>query len=111
MCATRRYAAMAFAPNVIRDVARTRGVRARRDAGRPRFVRHSALGTEAVYEIVDEGRELVTAAVVQAPGLAPGTRVRFLARAARAMDEISAEQAGAFGRASRAAADTPPRAA
>jgi len=80
---------MAFSPYVVRDSgALTRLRRERTRGGRSRFVRHSALGTEALYEIIDESRELVTAEVVVAPGLAPGTRVRMLASAARAMDDV-----------------------
>lgn len=56
--------------------------------GTGRFVRQSLLGSEAVYEIVDGDDELVTAEVVRAPGLASGTRVRLLTRAARAMERF-----------------------
>lgn len=81
--------AMAFSPYVVRDTVGLARLRRERPRGaRPRFVRHSALGTEALYEIVEETRELVTAEVVAAPGLEPGTRVRMLASAAGAMDEV-----------------------
>jgi hypothetical protein len=106
---------MAFSPYVVRDsvgVARTRRELPR--AAPRRFVRHSALGTQAIYEIVEESRELVTAEVLEAPGLAPGTRVRMLASAARAMDEVEpAAVAQLDGRRAQrqAAADLPPRAA
>ena len=53
-----------------------------------RFVRNRMLGTEALYELLDERGELVTAEVLDAPGLAPGTRVRLLASATRAMEPI-----------------------
>jgi hypothetical protein len=106
---------MAFPPQVTREGARARaGARARREGAgstRRRFVRHSALGTQAVYEIVEEGRKLVTVEVVAAPGLAPGTQVRLLASAARAMDEVAPEQVVHLLRHGHNAADTPPRAA
>jgi len=106
---------MAFSPYVVRDsggLARARRGRSRHAT--PRFVRHSALGTEAVYEIVEESRELVTAEVLVAPGLAPGTRVRMLASAARAMEEVEPETVALLDqrcRLRRAAADGPQRAA
>jgi hypothetical protein len=107
--------AKAFAPHVIRDGART-AARARvrredqRSAGR-HFVRRRALGTEAVYEIVEEGPELVTVEVVVAPGLAAGTRVRLLASAARAMEEVDPGQLARPPQPLRSAAGIPPRAA
>jgi hypothetical protein len=56
-------------------------------AGSPTyFLRQELLGSEAVYEVVEEGDEIVTAEVVSAPGLPRGTRVELLARAARAME-------------------------
>ena len=106
---------MAFAPHLIRDAARTRrGVRTRREVAPTaprRFVRRSALGTEAVYELIEEGRELVTAEVVTAPGLAPGTRVRLLASAVRAMDEVEPDRLVRLARLPHVAVDNPPRAA
>ena len=67
--------------------------RSRRRAPLPRFVRHSALGTQALYEIVEERGALVTAAVLQAPGLEPGTQVSLLASDARAMERLEPAQA------------------
>lgn len=55
-----------------------------------RFLRHHALGSEALYEVLAEADGIVTAEVVSAPGLAAGTRVRILARAAAAMEPVSA---------------------
>ena len=52
----------------------------------PCFLRQELLGSEAVYEILEEDDELVTAEVVSAPGLPRGTRVRLLAKAVRAME-------------------------
>lgn len=52
------------------------------------FLRHTSLGSEAVYEVLDEDATIVTAAVVRAPGLAVGTRVRLMAQAARAMERL-----------------------
>ena len=54
----------------------------------PRFLRHAMLGTEAVYEVLEEDAGIVTAQVVSAPGLEPGMRVRLTARAARAMERF-----------------------
>jgi hypothetical protein len=54
----------------------------------PRFVRTRMLGTEALYELLDEHDGLVTAEVLDAPGLAPGTRVRMLTAATRAMEAV-----------------------
>lgn len=106
---------MAFSPYVVRDSGGLAGIRRERPRGAgPRFVRHSALGTEALYEIVEESRELVTAEVVVAPGLAPGTRVRMLASAAREMDDVEPSTIALLDhrRALRqAAADGPQRAA
>jgi hypothetical protein len=63
----------------------------------PYFIRQRMLGSEAAYRVVEEDDTLVTAEVVQAPGLVPGTRVRLLARAARAMERFdpAAEPAAA----------------
>ena len=53
-----------------------------------RYLRHRALGTEAVYEVLCEDEGIVTAEVVCAPGLVAGTQVRLLARAAAAMERV-----------------------
>ena len=44
------------------------------------------LGSESIYRVLEEGDEIVTAEVIQAPGLARGTRVRLMARACREME-------------------------
>jgi hypothetical protein len=54
----------------------------------PCFLRHTSLGSEAVYEVLDEDAGIVTAAVVRAPGIPSGTRVRLMARAAQAMERL-----------------------
>jgi hypothetical protein len=54
----------------------------------PYYIRQRRLGSEAVYRVVDEDGRIVTAEVVRAPGLEPGTRVRLLARAVRAMERL-----------------------
>ncbi|MGD0980740.1 MAG: hypothetical protein ABR946_04585 [Solirubrobacteraceae bacterium] len=54
----------------------------------PCFLRHTCLGSEAVYEVLEENDETVTAAVVRAPGLAAGMRVRLMARAVQAMERL-----------------------
>jgi hypothetical protein len=65
--------------------------RARREVPRTqgrRFVRSRVLGTEAIYELLDDQGELVTAEVLKAPGLAPGTRLHLLRSAIRAMEAV-----------------------
>ena len=52
------------------------------------YLRHRALGTDAVYEVLSEDAGIVTAEVLSAPGLVAGTRVRLLARAAAAMEQV-----------------------
>jgi hypothetical protein len=54
----------------------------------PSFLRHTCLGSEAVYEVIEEDDEIVTAEVVRAPGLAAGTCVRLIAAAAHAMERL-----------------------
>jgi hypothetical protein len=54
----------------------------------PCFLRHTSLGSEAVYKVLEEDSSIVTAAVVRAPGLEPGTCVRLMASAARAMERL-----------------------
>lgn len=54
----------------------------------PCFLRHTSLGSEAVYEVLEEDESIVTAAVVHAPGLEPGTCVRLMASAAHAMERL-----------------------
>ena len=54
------------------------------------FMRHSALGSEAVYEVLEAGEDILTAAVVSAPGLAAGMEIRLTARDARAMEHLAA---------------------
>ena len=51
-------------------------------------MRNRVLGTEALYELLDAEGELVTAEVLEAPGLAAGTRLRLLASATRAMEQL-----------------------
>jgi hypothetical protein len=58
------------------------------DEQAPCFLRHTCLGTEAIYEVVEEDGETVTAEVVRAPGLTAGMRVRLMARAAWAMERL-----------------------
>jgi hypothetical protein len=52
------------------------------------LMRHSALGSEAIYEIIEAGEDIVTAAVVSVPGLPSGMEVRLSARDARAMEHL-----------------------
>ncbi|HEY5390077.1 MAG TPA: hypothetical protein VIJ83_05930 [Solirubrobacteraceae bacterium] len=53
------------------------------------FMRHSVLGSEAVYEVLEAGEDIVTAAVVSAPGLPAGMEIRLTARDARAMEHFA----------------------
>jgi hypothetical protein len=46
---------------------------------------HEALGTRATYRVTEIADRLVGVEVLSAPGLAPGTRLRFTRDAAQAM--------------------------
>ena len=46
---------------------------------------HQALGTTATYRVIDVAERLVGVEVLSAPGLEPGTRLRFTRDAAQAM--------------------------
>lgn len=50
------------------------------------YLRHRALGSSALYKVVSDSEGIVTASVVSAPGLEPGTSIRFLARVAETME-------------------------
>jgi hypothetical protein len=56
------------------------------------LVRQSLLGTDATYRIVDAGLEIVTAEVIDAPGLTAGMRVSFVADAVRAMSRVGVDE-------------------
>jgi hypothetical protein len=49
------------------------------------LLKHRALGTEAVYRVIDVADRLVSVEVVEAPGLEQGTRFQITRRAAKAM--------------------------
>lgn len=53
-----------------------------------RFVRRKTLGSEAVYQVVAECKELVELEVVSAPGLEPGMRMKVTQRAVAAMERL-----------------------
>jgi hypothetical protein len=72
----------------------------------PVFLRQELLGSEAVYEVIEEGDEIVTAEVVSVPGLPPGMRVELLAKAAAKMDRSDLPQPLTV--APQAPADAPP---
>lgn len=57
-----------------------------------RFVSQRLLGSEAIYEILDELDGLVSAEVIAAPGLESGMRLRLTASAACAMERVPAER-------------------
>jgi len=61
-------------------------MRLRRSSPPAGLLRRFALGQEALYRVVDDTPEVVEVEVVSAPGLPSGTRVRFTAAAARAME-------------------------
>jgi hypothetical protein len=69
-------------------VAHSAPLRARR-----RLVRRAALGSEALYALLEEGGEVVTAEVISAPGLAAGSRIRLMASAVAAMERLPAAPA------------------
>jgi hypothetical protein len=50
------------------------------------YLRHSVLGSTAVYKVLSDSDGIVTVSVVSAPGLESGTRVRLLARVAETME-------------------------
>jgi hypothetical protein len=52
------------------------------------FLKHRALGTEAVYRVIDVADRLVSVEVVDAPGLEQGTRFQITRGAAKAMQYI-----------------------
>jgi hypothetical protein len=54
------------------------------------LLRHRMFDTEALYRVLEEGEQTVMAEVVQAPGLARGTRVRLMTKACRAMERLEA---------------------
>ena len=64
---------------------------------------HDALGTRATYRVVDVADRLVGVEVLCAPGLQPGTRLRFTRDAAQAMAceraqrPAAARRRGSFG--------------
>jgi len=53
------------------------------------LLRHRALGTEAVYRVIDVADQLVSVEVVEAPGLEQGTCFQITRRAAKAMQYTS----------------------
>jgi hypothetical protein len=52
------------------------------------LLKHRALGSEAVYRVIDVADRLVSVEVVDAPGLERGTRFQITRRAAKAMQHI-----------------------
>jgi hypothetical protein len=74
----------------------------------PQILRHRSLGSEAVYEVLDEADGVLTAAVISAPGLQPGMQIRMMASAARAMTPLglAADPTRSASRFDRAAAAT-----
>lgn len=72
----------------------------------PHFLRQELLGSEAVYEVIEEGDEIVTAEVVSVPGLPRGMRVELLATAAAGMERSDLPES--LAEAPQAPADAPP---
>ena len=58
------------------------------------ILKHRALGTEAVYRVLDVADRLVSVEVVDAPGLEQGTRFQITRRAAKAMQYDAVAQPG-----------------
>jgi hypothetical protein len=73
------------------DVPISAGLRARR------FVSQRLLGSDAIYEILGERNGVVTAAVVAAPGLESGMRLRLTASAVWGMECVPAERIASAG--------------
>ena len=55
------------------------------------LLKHRALGTEAVYRVLDVADRLVSVEVVDAPGLEQGTRFQITRRAAKSMQYVRGE--------------------
>ncbi|MBV9467234.1 MAG: hypothetical protein JO206_15445 [Solirubrobacterales bacterium] len=53
-----------------------------------RLVRRVALGTEAIYRVIEASRDTVEVEVVRAPGLPAGRRLKLAARDVRAMQVL-----------------------
>jgi len=70
---------------------------------------HRALGSEAVYEVIDAREDIVTAAVVSAPGLPVGMEIRLTARDARAMEHFTQPNRAAAARSRRRPTPAPKR--
>jgi hypothetical protein len=52
------------------------------------LLKHRALGTEAVYRVIDVADRLVSVEVVEAPGLEQGTCFQITRSAAKAMEYV-----------------------
>jgi hypothetical protein len=57
-------------------------------------LRHRALGTEATYRVLGSTQAIFNLAVLEVPGLRPGSRIRVCAAAARAMQPMRSDAAG-----------------
>ena len=57
------------------------------------LLKHRALGTEAVYRVIDVADRLVSVEVVEAPGLEQGTCFQITHRAAKAMEYVGSDAA------------------
>jgi len=55
---------------------------------RPHLLRHRLLAGEAFYRVLDASAEYVVVEVVSAPGLEPGTRLRFTQAAVAEMSLV-----------------------
>lgn len=56
-------------------------------------LRQRMLGSVALYRVIGDDGVIVTAEVLSAPGLTPGTHLRFTGRAARAMEQLDLSEA------------------
>jgi hypothetical protein len=55
----------------------------------PHLLRYRALGGEALYRVIDASEDCVEVEVVSAPGLTPGTRIRFTQAAVARMSVVA----------------------
>lgn len=63
--------------------------RTRDNGGVGSIWRQKVLGSPAAYELVEDLGDIVVMAVREAPGLEPGTRVRFRREALRKMERVA----------------------
>jgi hypothetical protein len=60
-----------------------------RKVAAPHLLRHRAFSGDALYRVVDSDPDIVEVEVVSAPGLEPGTRLRFTQAAVADMSVVA----------------------